>query len=185
MEHEPLIKWPDVEAAIEDAERAYIGQPVEYARVMRDDGRLVFPDKKGSRLEVVFFREEQRLMNNAILFHNHPSGKGFSGEDLALAISTNLQKLIVSGRNSLGQSYRHVVIRPSSGWSEDPIDQIRFAQKVLVDFRTESRKVKEAFYEDIYYKRVSEQAFVAIWDHEAVKRLAVKHGFEYHRKRLY
>ncbi|MCX7045278.1 MAG: hypothetical protein NTX50_07345 [Candidatus Sumerlaeota bacterium] len=184
MSEEGLRQWESVEAAMEDAEAAYIDMPVEYGRVVKPDGKQILPDKKGTKKEISFSREEQRLMRDTDVFHNHPSGKSFSHYDLFLAISADVHRMIASGRNNLGIAYHHEILRPIKGWPDSGIERLKIAERAKRDLLKAIRDVEKAHFADVFWGQLPKEEFYANWDHEAMKRIASKYHLTYNRRRL-
>jgi hypothetical protein len=62
--------------------------------------------------EVATFKEA----GHAHLVHNHPSGTSFSGDDMSMAINSDLAAIHAIGTTGAGERWYHVLHRPEGGW---------------------------------------------------------------------
>ncbi|MCX7049622.1 MAG: hypothetical protein NTX50_29570 [Candidatus Sumerlaeota bacterium] len=176
MSEEPLMKWESVTAAIEDGEAKYIGERIEWGRVVRPDGSQVFPDKPGKRSSISFTWREWFKMEDNEFFHTHPSGNSFSDHDLILASEANVSRMITSGINSLGEKHRHILVRPKGGWPSS-MEMKRAYSEVFPQARDE-------MLEKISSDRKMKSRYEADFRHEVIKRLASRFKISYNRERL-
>jgi len=83
----------DVIASLHDVERDIIDDDLETAFViLSDTGEIVF-EKQGDRDSVTFTAGEAAQTTNAIVVHNHPSGKPPSQEDFNFALDDGMSEM--------------------------------------------------------------------------------------------
>ena len=99
--------------AVEAVERVHIGQPLEYASVIDRRGRLL-ATRSGDVRRVELAGLEGHLANTTVT-HNHPTGYGFSRDDLLFAVRHDLCELRAVGRLD-GKEVLYRLQRPRSGW---------------------------------------------------------------------
>jgi hypothetical protein len=119
------VPSPAVRAAeaIERAEGLHHKQDVEHCYAFAGDGsRLFF--QAGNVHEVPITPDLQDLLirdGNAVLTHNHPSGRSFSPDDGAAAVGLNLAEIRAVGTDQLGRIWEHRLIRPPEGWPSEAV----------------------------------------------------------------
>ena len=99
----PMAKMIELENSIVDND-------FETAGVFDEDGNLIFK-KLGGKNYVQFSDEEMAQMKGRILTHNHPSGRSFSFEDLAMTRNTRLKEIraVGTGYDGVTRTYRLTV----------------------------------------------------------------------------
>lgn len=94
----------DVEAAflaglLAKAERQIVSDATETAYVYDKRGNELLVKSTGSTSEVTFTIDEQALMEDAILTHNHPSGNSLSKPDVVFLFAHGLEEIRAVGRS--------------------------------------------------------------------------------------
>lgn len=99
--------------------------------VFNPEGKLVL-EREGDQSSVEIFPEDRPLLENAVITHNHPSGRAFSPEDLRTAVNFNIAELRAVG---VAQPYTYVLRRPRDGWPKDLADHyVKVIEEVEDDF---------------------------------------------------
>lgn len=111
--------------AVKSGERGIRMRKREVGILYNKYGQEVFR-QQGGKSEVAFSREQQKLMKDRILTHNHPGtfgskgvmrmGTSLSGQDLVMAVSTNLKEI----RAITPHGYTYSMKRPKGGWKATP-----------------------------------------------------------------
>ena len=105
-----------IDRQVEAFEDKHIDRKSETALVLDGHGEALL-DKPGARHSVSFTASEVRLMKDAHLVHNHPSGQSLSPTDLNLSINADAASIIAVGRDgATGKVRNYSFNRPSSGW---------------------------------------------------------------------
>ncbi len=94
---EPLYTRPhrDAVRAIESAVATEQDKTIEYAALVRDGGLAWI--KRGERSAVSFTPDEAAQFKGATLFHNHPSSRSLSEDDLKTALFGQLRRIYAIG----------------------------------------------------------------------------------------
>lgn len=102
----------------------------ETLQVFGQNGRLVML-KHGSASRFYVTPAEMKKLKNAVLTHNHPSGRNFaptdpryvgnsfSIDDIRTACRGNLRKI-----RAITPRYRYVMRRPAGGWDKNYFDKV-------------------------------------------------------------
>lgn len=150
----------------------------ETAVVMDKDGNIVV-DKRGSKYQVAFQKNELALMKDAVLTHNHPRGWGFknneighignsfSYSDIALAMTADLAEI-----RAVTPLYTFSLKRPESGWGVTLKDFEKFYDK-------QNRILTYEFRELIRMKYITPETASAIHYHKLWQRIAKHYNWNY------
>lgn len=101
----------EAKTKLQRSERILSGNRYETAEIYDTDGNLVF-SKKGSQDEISFTNAEIKKMKNCIVTHNHPSGSGFSADDIGMLRRSGASEFRASTRGGT------FVIRQPERWPE-------------------------------------------------------------------
>lgn len=80
-----------------------VGKSIEFASVVAEDGTVILR-KKGGKSNVTFTAEEYSAMRGATLYHNHPSSRSLSLQDLSAVGNIGLKEIVAVGHD--GSVYR-------------------------------------------------------------------------------
>lgn len=121
-------------------EESLLGRKRETVVVYDADGKYLFT-KRGSETEIVFTRKEGKMLKNAIITHNHPSGASFSIQDIKTLKVSGAAELRVVGENCV------YYMRPPKEWPEEIQSESDLVNE-LKKIRTDVRKRYQKLYED-------------------------------------
>jgi hypothetical protein len=93
----PVEEEGNVYSIIENKENEIRLNDYETAVIYDQNGNIIL-EKAGHEDSVIFTDEEIDLMKNTILTHNHPSGQGFSPEDINFLIHSELLEIRSVGK---------------------------------------------------------------------------------------
>ena len=89
-------KWTNLGEALKTIEKDIYQKDKEEAHVLNDNGEYVIPHVDGGKSSVNFTKEQETLMPNATLIHNHPDGSSFSAADINYLADKELRTIIAS-----------------------------------------------------------------------------------------
>ena len=166
-----VLSETKLEAAINKARKKLVRQEREKMVVLNSKGVVVL-ETDGTSFNVFFNDEMAKKIANAIITHNHPTGKsgtgvlrlGFSlsSDDVYEAIRCNTRGIVAEA-----PYYRYSIERPNSGWRVD-------ADVVRKRYREVHREIMEK-----YGALLAKHHAKNIIQHLTMKRLAKEFGFTY------
>lgn len=109
-----------LDTSINKIRKSLVRQDREIMYVLNSKGQII-STIKGGKLSVEFEEETSKVLENTIITHNHPTGKGINGisqfgyslssQDVYEAILCNVKQMIAET-----QYYRYLIERPERGW---------------------------------------------------------------------
>jgi hypothetical protein len=107
-----------IQSHIEAFEDKYIDRRSEKALIVDGRGEALL-EKAGTARSVGFTAAELRLMKDAHVVHNHPSGQSLSPADLHVAIGADAQTMVAIGRDAVTGKFKNYSFnRPAGGWPQ-------------------------------------------------------------------
>jgi hypothetical protein len=103
---------------VEAFEDKHIDRRSETALILDSRGEPLL-EKAGTAHSVGFTASEVRIMKDAHLVHNHPSGQSLSPADLHLSINADAASIVAVGRDKVtGKFWNYSFNRPPGGWPD-------------------------------------------------------------------
>ena len=163
--------------AFKDAQKFLLRQKYENMVILTKNGKEVL-SIKGNTGDVNFNDEQAKLAKDNIVIHNHPIGLQFkandfrrtghslSDSDMEEAVKCDMYSIV-----ALSPLYRYEAVRPSNGWNVAPSEMKQEYKRIYDSLRIE--------YPDVLG---TPRGFIL--QHLVMKRLSVKYGFDYRKKKI-
>lgn len=150
---------------------------VESLVVIAEDGSILLDKSEGKVDKVSITEEEKKLMKNATITHNHPSGSTFSWQDLKTLENTEAHEIRAVGSNGITYS---LVSNPGASNNLD----FTFA------YYTAENKYKSDVVDDIFAKSAQTQEdcdkcnkMLADYRRQWLKDNSKKYGYTYSERK--
>lgn len=151
------------------AEREIANSPVEVTAVFDQAGNPVMR-KSGDAMSVGFTREEQALLRNAVVTHNHPVVSSFSVDDIRLMLRHGVQEM-----RAIDAKYVYRMARPGGRLSQDQVG-------ALIEQANEAESEVWGRWLDLLLAgEIAEERFAAEVYHEVWLRFAAEGPLDYTR----
>ncbi len=133
---------------------------------------------KGNTGDVSFNDEHAEMAKDNIVVHNHPIGLQFpandfrrtghslSGNDMFEAVDCDMYSII-----AISPLHRYEAIRPANGWNVSSNE-----------IKQEYKKIHDSIKKE--YPAIKGTSREFILQHITMKRLSVKYGFDYRKKKI-
>lgn len=169
------------QAIIEKEKGIRIQKGFETAFVFNRNGEVIL-NKDGEKRKVEFTNYDVKLMKNAILTHNHPSGwsyqarsimrigNSFSSSDINLAVISDLYEI-----RAVTPEYTFVLRRPDTGWGVS-INDLHVAYEEIKDI---VQKELNSYVSRMDYNQSSCDRASILHFHKLNKLLSKKFGWHY------
>lgn len=166
-----------IEQALKTIEARILGEKVEYAFVLDDDGTILM-GKRGEKSQVIMKEEEYMRFTGKTVTHNHPGNGPPSPDDVKTLIAGNL-KVVRAVTEKGVYELSHI---PSRESREQLKDKARAAERELAQVLQNMRAAVKAKYEKYIdtlptntLNRRANDEFWSMW-YEVLQRLVGNYG---------
>ncbi len=139
--------------------------------VLNSEGHVVL-QRDGDEESVAIYLNDEPLLFDAVLTHNHPKGLSFSAEDLSTAVSVDLKEIRAVG---VAQPYTYSLKRPADGWPSK--------EEILRQREIASNQVYQDLIIQINRGELTTDEADQIFAHEIMLKLATSLNLPYERKK--
>lgn len=158
--------------AVQSREDEIRNSPNERLSLFNESGKEIFRNDKGGEHGVSYPDE---LGGNAIVTHNHPSGRSFSDDDVFGSVTLNGKEI-----RAVTSDRTYSLKRPKEGWGvSGDAAQSRYKQLYFQNISKASKYVK-SYTGD---KQVATRRAYGNIEHTTMKQLSKEFGWEYTTKR--
>ncbi len=163
--------------SFKDVQKSLIRQKYEKMVIITKKGKEVL-SVKGNTGDVNFNDEQAKMAKDNIVVHNHPIGLQFpandfrrtghslSGNDMFEAVDCDMYSIV-----AVSPLYRYEAVRPANGWNVSPNE-----------IKQEYKKIYDSMKKEYPHIKSTSREFIL--QHITMKRLSVKYGFDYRKKKI-
>lgn len=163
--------------SFKDVQKSLLRQKYENMVIITKKGKEVL-SVKGNTGDVNFNDEQAKMAKDNIVVHNHPIGLQFpandfrrtghslSEKDMFEAVDCDMYSIV-----AVSPLYRYEAVRPANGWNVSPSEIKQEYKRIYASIQKKYPNVKE-----------TPRGFIL--QHLTMKRLSVKYGFDYKKKKI-